>query len=138
MPFKVALPENGKRNARIVVTGVIECNLGPHEVISLDTLDCEKAKIESAVWIIQEKLGIVLWWGVGEPPTGVTPEAPDITEKNLVFVMESRNGIRFDHGLDSPRSIEKWDRKLWLQTFGFTSNAESPKYFTFTLDFDKQ
>lgn len=134
MPVQWTLPENGARNARLVVTGVLSADLGPTPVIDLESLKCEKVKVESAVWIVQEKLGILLWWGVGE----AEPVAPRITEGNLLWVMESRNAVRFDHGLDSPRPTEKWDRKLWMRTFGFDSNAESPKHFMFTLDLDKQ
>ena len=75
-------------------------------------------KLESAVWVVQEKLGINLKW---------TDEIP------LIF-MESRNSVRFDIGLHSPKD---WDGRLKLEMNDGNSPKLNNKEFLIVLDFDK-
>lgn len=126
---------SGNRNARILVTGILECNLGPQKIVRLEDLNCDALKIESAVWMLQEKLGLRLWWGQGDMVEGY----PEPSVYNFIFVMESRNGVKFEQGLNSPTRTEKWDRCIWMDSFNFALAPEAKhKHFTFMLDFDKQ
>ncbi len=84
-------------------------------------------RIDSALWLLQEKLGIKLWWG--DPTLKSNLEL----DKLLIFPMESRNFIKLEDGISSPR-VPVWDGKIYMTAVG----ADTPKSFMFILDFDKQ
>lgn len=121
---------DGARNVQVLVTGVLESDCGPTEIVDLDVLagSPKAVKVTSALWIIQEKMGLRVCWGVGTVPT---PE-------NLIFVAESRNSLRFQDGLTSTKLPSSWTRKIWINSYGFDSNAYTPKCFTLLIDLDKQ
>lgn len=117
-----AVTADGSKNFTVLVTGLLLKDLPMTEIVWLDKLNPKPAacKIESLLWIVQEKMGLVLWWQEG----------------NLIAPMESRNSVRPDRGWDSPRS--GWSRTLSITSFGVRSNEFLPKHFTLVLDFDKQ
>lgn len=119
---------DGRRNATVRVTGVLESDISskPIEIFDVSKLEGghQRVKLMSALWLVQEKLGLRLWWGPGK-----------FALDNMLFVCESRNSVRFDNGVPAPG--ETWDGKIWMDTFGFDSNSVSPKLFTLILDFDK-
>jgi hypothetical protein len=120
---------DGARNVQVLVTGVLERDCEPTAILDLDTLKATPAvKVTSALWIVQEKMGLRLWWGTSE----------ELTPENLIFIAESRNAVRFQDGLASPRNTDKWDRKIWMAGYGFDSTLCTPKCFTLLLDLDKQ
>lgn len=107
---------DGNKNHTVLVTGALEADLLEPAVVV--TMPSPSLKLSSAIWLIQEKLGLILWWRGEE----------------LLFPMESRNSVRFDRSLDAPKD---WDGRVLMTSFGFKSNAYSPKHFTLLLDFDK-
>ena len=136
MPLTTRILENGSRNAKVLVTGLIQADLPPVKVFGLEDLQATALKIEGIVWVIQEKLGLRMWWGIGEAQASGIPL---LTDANLIFVMESRNAVRLDHGLDSPRRSEKWDKTVWMDSFNFgAAPTEKTKAFTLIIYLDKQ
>lgn len=110
---------DGSKNYMVSVTGALDRDLADsHTILDVSTLG-RRLKLESAVWLIQEKMGLVLWWGKG----------------TQLFPMESRNALKLERGLDSPND---WDGTMQITSFGFDSNTLTPKRFWFILDFDKQ
>jgi hypothetical protein len=99
------------RNFTFQVTGVLT------EEMPLTPIDLGMAnlRLASLVWIVQEKLGLYLWW---DDNTDILP-------------MESRNTVRFDASIPAP---EKWDGRIWLSSFGF---VKPKKTFFLVMDFDK-
>jgi hypothetical protein len=75
----------------------------------------------AAYWLIQEKLGLALYWHE-DRTTG------------LLLVMESRNAVKCAPQLQPPLD---WDGRLWLESFGFARVPEPPCRFVVTLDFDR-
>lgn len=75
-------------------------------------------RLESVVWVIQEKLGVELYWDQDRP----------------LWIMESRNSMRFDRGIPSPKD---WGGSMWIRTVGFNNPVTETKLFFFVLDFDK-
>ena len=99
-------------------------------ILELDKLEPPREgwkglRLDSAVWAIQEKMGLYLWW---EDPKG---------EEALVLPMESRNSVRFDEGIPSPRVENGWAGKMYLSSFR-CEDGPLPKGFFVLLDFDKQ
>jgi hypothetical protein len=104
---------DGVKNAKVIIKGVLEGEFEKASVLK----GLSHAKLMSAIWAIQEKMGFVLWWD----------------EKELIMPMESRNSIRLDRGWEPPKG---WNGELLLNSFGY-SNGPTPKHFVIELDFDK-
>jgi hypothetical protein len=126
----VQLIKGGAKNHSILVKGFVRSDFTSTEI--LDMSDAIKSsglkglRLDSAVWAIQEKMGLYLWW------------EKEHTEENLALVMESRNGMRFDEGLPSPRVDDGWKGKLYLSSFKHQTTGIGPAAFVLLLDFDKQ
>jgi|SRR6185437_290910 len=105
---------DGARNHTIQFSGIMEKNVfDPKELMKWDRP--YPPKIGSVLWLIQEKMGIHLWWDKETP----------------LFPMESRNSMRFDTALQPP---DGWKGVFYYDTFGV---VDSPKHFMFILDIDK-
>lgn len=79
----------------------------------------ERMKLGSVLWVVQEKLGLNLYWD----------------KETLLMPLESRNSIRLDTGYSAP---EGWDGRMWLSSYGFSLPPLSKqKAFFLTLDFDR-
>ena len=111
--LKVTTIAEGAKNLTVLIKGTLTEELALTPVLKVDQL----VKLESALWLVQEKAGLLLWWEKG----------------NLIMPMESRNFIRLDIGWNSPRG--DWDRTILMSSFGV---GQGPKAFTVVLDFDKQ
>lgn len=72
-------------------------------------------KLSSAVWCIEEKAGLRLYWGEC---------------KRLIVPMESRSAVRYDVDLPSPPD---WDRTIWLAVRKVTEIH----MFSIILDFNQ-
>ena len=109
--LRVNMVAGSQRNYTVHVTGVItsEMTLTPVD------LKVNKLKLASLAWLVQEKLGLYLWWN----------------KETVLLPMESRNAIRFDTSIVPP---EGWDGKIWLSSFGFVAPK---KIFFLVMDFDK-
>jgi hypothetical protein len=104
---------DGVKNSKVLIRGILEEELRLAPVLK----GLPHAKLMSAIWVIQEKLGLVLFWG----------------EKELVMPMESRNSFRLDRGWEPPKG---WNGELFLSSYGFDTGPK-PKHFVIELDFDK-
>jgi hypothetical protein len=103
----------GQRNHTYQITGVVTSEL---MLTPIDLGPIERPlKLASLSWLIQEKMGMYLWWD----------------KETILLPMESRNTIKFDTSMKSP---ENWDGKMWISGFGF---VPPKKVFFLILDFDK-
>jgi hypothetical protein len=122
--------KDGEKNHSFMVKGIIipdaDVVKAPQIVLDLDkisppSLGWKGLRLDSALWIVQEKMLLKLFWEKQQD------------EVNLIFPMESRNSVRFDEGMRSPR-VTHWEKKIWMRAVG----VDAPKAFMFILDFDKQ
>ena len=107
--FKVKFPADGDKHLTVQVAGVLR-----EERMQILFESSRRLRIDSVLFLIQEKAGILLWWG----------------KDDLVLPMESRGAFSFASPIVSP---EDWDKKLWISAF----NVVQPKHFFFTLDCEK-
>lgn len=124
----VQITKDGSKNFSILVKGIATKDFERTPILDLSKLmppreGWKGIRLDSAVWAIQEKAGLTLWWGAEDG------------ESDLALPMESRNAMRFDEGLMSPRVIEGWKKILYLSSFHV---VDEPKKFMVILDFDKQ
>lgn len=104
---------DGQRNLTLHLSGEIDPPGGSIEPWRIDPVPA-KFKLTSAVWLIQEKATLLLWWG----------------EKYLMMPMESRNSVRLEHGLHPPKD---WNGILRIEAL----NINERKHIMLMLDFDK-
>ena len=111
--IKISQRAAGQRNVTFNVWGTVSAFGDPD--IEVD-LGVKGLKLSSLVWLIEEKMGLYVCQKSGE----------------VWIPMESRNSIRFDHGLP----VE--EDKLLLRPFTNTG-GESPmeRSFFLVMDFDK-
>lgn len=122
--------QDGQKNCSVLVKGFTKEDFEPIPFLDITKLQAPREgwkgfRLDSAVWAIQEKMGLHLWWS--------KPEG----EEELVLPMESRNGIRFDTGLVSPRVDKGWGGVMYISSFR-VSEIPGPKSFMFVLELDKQ
>lgn len=112
--LRVEQTSGGYKNVTLQIVGMCEGDM------SFTEIECptRNLRLESAVWVVQEKLGVVLQW----------------TQSDPFLIMESRNSLRFDVGIHSPKD---WDGRMWLKTVGFANPPTETKQFLIVLDFDK-
>jgi|SRR5580700_639201 hypothetical protein len=121
--------KDGPKNLTVLVKGISRESFGPELVFDLAKLQKPREgwkglRLDSAIWIIQEKGGIGLWWG------------QDWSEENFFLLMESRNSFRPDTGISSPRMDDGWGGKLFAT--GANRIAGAGMAYFFSLDFEKQ
>lgn len=122
--------KDGGKNLQVQISGFLSKDIEkPVCILDLDDSSVTKPRegikglrFDAALWALQEKMGFYLWWEEAMEP------------KDLAIVMESRNSMRFDVGLNSPRIDKGWGKKLWLTSF----KVDEAKGFFLILDFDKQ
>lgn len=113
---------DGNKNASILIKGFVTADIiDPMVVLDLDKLkDTPKnIRIDGLWWLIEEKLGLRLWWSPG----------------HILVPMESRNSLRPDNPLAGPSG--NWDRKILLTTHDAKSGSTPIKYFIVSLDLEK-
>jgi hypothetical protein len=116
---------DASKNVTLWVRGQVEpVDHGLEEVFSLERFGPDARGhrprtllIQSALWTLQEKLGLYVWTDTDRKP------------ENLLLLMESRNFMR----LDKEIVLEDWKGKIYLEPFNITES----KWFWFQLDFDK-
>lgn len=119
MTIAVNVLADGPRNCTVRVTGVLGRPLEPTPIYAASV----GLRFDRAVWLIQEKMGLALWWAnTGQP-------------EHLLLLMESRNSVNYSPGIGAPPG---WDHQIWLTGFGFDRVPDAPAIFCFTMDFDKQ
>lgn len=119
--LKIKLPQEGK-NITLQVTGSLDGELGLTPILDIKALKTPAVgiRLDSATWLIQEKMGLILWW----------------KKDDLLLPLESRGSIRLDVGIYNSVG-EDWDGIIRLSSFGYSSNTFKPKYFHLTLDIDR-
>ena len=122
--------KDGQKNFSILIKGGVKGDFSATPILDISKLSAPATgwkglRLDAAVWAIQEKMGMNLWWN--------NPES----EADLVFPMESRNSMRFDEGIPSPRIADSWRGIMYLSSFR-TTEIPGPKTFFILLDFDKQ
>jgi hypothetical protein len=125
----VQVVKDGQKNFSILIKGLVRGDFEATPIINTAKIQAPNQgwkglRLDSALWLVQEKMGLYLWW---RKPEG---------EEDLALVMESRNGLRFDEGLPSPRVEKGWDGLMYLSSFNHQGGG--PKGFVVLLDFDKQ
>lgn len=113
---------DSNKNLRVTINGVISPGDDRAEIFEVifrlsDLKDNPKGvRLDSIVWLIEEKAGLRLCWG-----------------DQTVLPLESRNHLRLDYPLDCPR--DNWSGEVILRC---PKTEASPKAFFLHLEFDKQ
>lgn len=133
--MRVQILKDSEKNCSVLIKGFVwSSDFGRTLVLDLDKTKAPSnglkgIRLDSAVWVIQEKLGLILWW-----------EDED-SEASFVLPMESRNSLRIDEGISSPRGERSWGKKLYLSSFNYLrdqNTVNEKRSFFLILDFDKQ
>jgi hypothetical protein len=118
----VKILSNGANSLLVNVTGIIEKDMPLTEILRIAEISHSprSLKFNSVTFALQEKLGVLLYWKLGE-------------KTELILPVESRGKLDFEsvHSLHSPREGLS---AIAMSTFG----CNAPKAFTFTMDFTKQ
>jgi len=126
MAFQTRILSDSSKNVKIQVRGFFTEDLvEPAVVLDLDKLTSAPRglRIDSFWWLLEEKMGIRLWWSPGQ----------------LLLPMESRNAFRPDLPFSSTSlASDSWDRKIWMTSHSINSGITKSKYFVFGLDAEKQ
>jgi hypothetical protein len=123
--------KEGEKNFSVMVKGFTRDDFKRVPVIDIEkfkppTSGWKGVRLDSIAWAIQEKMGMYLWW-----------EDED-KESSLILPLESRNGMRYDEGVPSPRIKDGWTKRIWLSSFNTNIAPAGVKSFFILLDFDKQ
>lgn len=110
--LRTTVTADGERNFTLQITGRVAGGYAGEVIYRVDPIP-PRLKLAAATWLVQEKMTILLLW-----------------DNDLAFPMESRNSIRFEHGL---KPTKDWNGKLRIEAL----NNDLEKSFFFTLDFDK-
>lgn len=125
MPNKLLIefPSDGRKNVIIKVSGFLMETLEWTDVLTFEKLAeaPKKLKVQSVIYMIQEKMGLYLWWRLGEKIY------------SPIFPLESRGKVDFDgmQGVNSPEGA------VGISISSF-NQIEVPKAFLLMLDMDKQ
>jgi hypothetical protein len=113
---------DGNKNVTARVTGIVYTDQEPIELLDVSSLkgNPQGLRFDSVLFALQEKMGVLLWWGKGE---------------DLILPLESRGNFRFDSPINSPRRDSGWDGKIWYSVINTNGLG---KHFMFLVDFDKQ
>jgi hypothetical protein len=121
MIFKANKVHGGQKNIVYVLSGLVNKEDEGKAVCLVSELD-RAVKLASVAFLVQEKMGLQLWWD----------EA--LTEPMLP--VESRGAFRFD-GVRPPPD---WAGQIWVKPFKVDMPGEPrvfPKMFVLSLDFDR-
>lgn len=119
--IKVNFPAAGNKNLTVQVTGILEAmpDGTPAELLfsmqsdELAQLAKTRLRIDSVLFALQEKMGILLWW--------------DKEGKNLILPLESRGAFSFVQPIVADK---EWDGNMYWSAF----KVDSQKHFFFTLE----
>lgn len=123
--------KDGEKNVSILVKGFTDTDFSPLDILDLEKVKSPSAgwkgiRLDSITWVLQEKMTMFLRW------------ENDGEESSLLLPLESRNSMRFDEGIPSPRIEKGWTKRVWLSAINVKSPAAGFKAFFILLDFDKQ
>jgi hypothetical protein len=114
-PLKINQVAAGGRNVTYQIHGHAEKGELPPTPVQMS----KGLKLSSALWIVQEKLTLHLWW----------------SEDDYLFPMESRNSARFDSCIKPP---DEWNGIIYLSSsnWGVPPTPGGKRFFVI-LDFDR-
>ena len=121
MEIQTRILGSGARNHSLVVKGILDSDIVEPQPIMVWTQEF-KPKIVQLHWIVQEKMGLRLWW---EEDEGI---------ESSFITMESRNVFKPPVAVVPP---DGWGNRLFLTSFGIDSNPYVPKHFWLAIDIDK-
>jgi hypothetical protein len=120
--LRVKIPQQGKKHAVIVASGYLD---GDAAITLFSIMDLTPQPtslyLTEAIWGLQGKLGVNLFWGMRGSK-----------EEELLLPMESRGRFDFSafRGLASPKD---WDGNVILRSFG----CEKRSHLLFILHMEK-
>lgn len=121
----VHIPVNGSKNAVVKASGRLSGDMPRQLLVGFEQLESQgispkKLKIESLTFAIQEKLGFLLYWRVGETA-------------HLILPLESRGYLNWAsiYSLHSPEGADG----ILIESINYT---DPPKHFLFEMDIEKQ
>lgn len=123
--FSSKVTYDGPKNTVVQVSGYLVKDIQSAEPILLlkDLAPVPKAiRLDSVVFAIQEKMGCVLWWKVGD-------------KMSLILPLESRGKLDFE-GMQGLHSPQDGVEGIYMSTFKCTDKGGY--YFTILLDLMKQ
>jgi hypothetical protein len=113
-PLRIEQLAGGQRNVTYRIRGFVI-----NSDILMAPIEMSKGlKMTSALWIIQEKLCLHLWWD----------------KNDRLLPMESRNAARFDQAIKPP---EGWNGTMYLTSQNWDQPNLVGKAFFIVLDFDR-
>lgn len=119
LPLRVKQVAGSQKNLTLQIRGLVSKDYRDLSSFPVEEkFDRGLPKLSSALWVIQEKLCLYLWWN---------PE-------DLLLPMESRNSVRFDHALQPP---EGWNGTMYLSASNWNKPDPMGKAFLLVLDFDR-
>ena len=117
-PLKLQKTSGGQKNVTYHVRGFVHGRDMEKTEFKIEHPEASELKFSSALWIIQEKLTLYLWWA----------------KDDLLLPMESRNSIRFDLAVKPPIG---WNGTMCLSSLNWNAPNAIGKAFYLVLDFDR-
>jgi hypothetical protein len=114
--MKIKFTADSPKNLTVQVTGILHEDLPLTPLFNVKELapPARSIRIDSVLFLLQEKMGLLLWWSEG----------------NLALPLESRGAFSFNSPLRPP---EDWEGVMYVSSF----KVDSTKHFYFTLDCEK-
>ena len=117
MSLKVKIPQIGRKNLTIQVAGRVEPGDDSIQqlfsIAGLASPEMSGLRIDSVLFALQEKAGLLLWW--------------DRDGADLILPLESRGAFSFSYPIHSPKG---WDGMMYYSTF----KVDEPKHLYLTLE----
>ena len=122
--MEIKISPDGAKNCLVTLSGFISKDFPIREILSFRNLlgQPKAVRIDSAFWLIQEKMGFNLWWWAEEP--------------TIAFPMESRNFADFEklQSLHAPKGATG----LGLSSFKGPGSGDKEMSFLIILELIKQ
>ena len=117
MSLKAKWPMASGRNLTLQVTGILapgdDLKGQLFSISDLARPEMKGLKIESVLFALQEKMGLLLWWDEGT--------------SDLILPLESRGFFSFVYPIHCPKD---WAGTVWWTAF----KVDEPKHFYFTME----
>ena len=118
--IQVTVTSDTTKSLVVLVRGRVstDCSALNRTIVDVRSIPRPRLKLESAWWLIQEKMLVSLTWGNGE----------------VLFPMESRNSLRFPQFVSAP---EDWGGKVLMDIDKIATCGTDAATFAFELNFNK-
>lgn len=123
--------KEGEKNISVMVKGFTGASFPATSILDLTKIKSPTSgwkglRLDSLTWALEEKMSMYLQW------------EEKWEESSLILPLESRNSMRFDEGIPSPRVADGWGKQVWLNAFNVDKPVTGRKGYFILLDFDKQ